>query len=89
MLIFVNCAQLTNLSVKSFGDEIDQTKNTRTKGGTQFLVENKGEHKDSATKLDALDQNLTKLTEILDQVVGGGNVWDFSVQDSKGKRGRG
>ena len=55
MLIFVNCAQLTNLSAKSFGDELDLTKNTRTKGGTQFLVENKGEHKDSATKLDALD----------------------------------
>ena len=43
MLIFVNCAQLTNLSAKSFGDEIDQTKNTRTKGGTRFLVGNKGE----------------------------------------------
>ena len=65
MLIFVNCAQLTNLSAKSFGDELDLTKNTRTKGGTRFLVGNKGknkseveqkwEHKDSATKLDLLD----------------------------------
>ena len=65
MLIFVNNAQLTNLSAKSFGDELDLTKNTRTKGGTRFLVGNKGgnksevenkwEHKDSATKLYLLD----------------------------------
>ena len=50
MLIFVNCAQLTNLSAKSFGDEIDLTKNTRTKGGTRFLMGNKGGNRSEAKK---------------------------------------
>ena len=43
-------------------------------------MEYKEKHKDSATKLDLLDYNLTKLTEISDRIVKGGIFWDFQFR---------
>jgi hypothetical protein len=51
-----------------------------TKWKSRSDVKKEGKHKDSATKLDLLDYNLTKLTRILDRVMGSGNFWYFQFR---------